>query len=65
MAKFLQNKKPSMAMRRQAKKRRLMIQLPAAPKMSEHLKIFMIYHAHSWGSERALRYYLQPVSLIG
>lgn len=64
-AKFLQNKKPSMAMRRQAKKRRLMIQLPAAPKMSEHLKTTMIYYAHSWGSERVQRYYLQHVSLTG
>lgn len=54
-----------MAMRRQAKERRVMIQLPAALKMSEHLKTIMIYYAHSWGSERAQRYYLQHVSLTG
>lgn len=68
MAKFQHIVRPSinnsMAMRRQAKKRRLMIQQLAAQKMSEHLKSTMLlYYAHSQDPKRAHRYYLQHDSI--
>lgn len=54
-----------MALRRQAKKRRLMMELLAAQKMSEHLQsTALIYYAHSRDAQRARRYYLLHDSLI-
>jgi len=52
--------KTSVAMRRQAKKRRRMAQLLTAQKMSERLKsTTLIYYAHSQDSKTASGYHLQ------